>query len=109
VRDNELIPPDDPENYYYTDAISDNATQFIRDHQGDRPFFLYVSYTAAHWPMHAKPADIEKYKGRYDGGWGVIREERLKRLHEAGIIGLNVNLSPQAREWEKEERKEWQI
>ncbi len=109
VRDNELIPPENPESYYYTDAISDNAAQFVRDHQGEQPFFLYVSYTAAHWPLHAKPEDIAKYKGRYDNGWGTIREERLKRLHDSGMIGLNVKLSPQVREWEKEERREWQI
>jgi arylsulfatase A-like enzyme len=109
VRDNELIPPDDPENFYYTDALSKNATQYIREHSGDGPFFLYVSYTAAHWPLHAKPEDIAKYKGRYDEGWGKIREARLKRLHDEGIVGLNVALSPQAREWDKEERREWQI
>ena len=61
-RGNQFITPEnDPEyqvdNYYYTDAINDNAIQFLKDHEAsskDDPFFMYVSYTSAHWP-HACP------------------------------------------------------
>ena len=61
TRDNTLISPYadpeyQPEPFYYTDAISDHAVRFIREHDrqnGEQPFFLYVAYTAAHWPMHA--------------------------------------------------------
>ena len=51
----------------------------------DKPFFLYVAHTAAHWPMHALPKDIAKYKGRYDDGFAPIREARLKRLKETRL------------------------
>ncbi|MEA3367353.1 MAG: sulfatase-like hydrolase/transferase, partial [Planctomycetota bacterium] len=56
TRDNTQIPPG--KDFYYTDAISDNAAAYIRDHTKERrdaPFFMYVAYTAAHWPMHALP------------------------------------------------------
>ena len=55
-----------PKTYYYTDAISDNAVMFLQEHtkeSPDKPVFLYVAYTTAHWPMHALPKDIAKYKG----------------------------------------------
>ena len=47
-----------PKTYYYTDAISDNAVTFLKQHADespDKPFFLYAAYTTAHWPMHALP------------------------------------------------------
>ncbi|MEM0926544.1 MAG: arylsulfatase [Planctomycetota bacterium] len=99
TRDNQFISPfSDPEYpatvqgdeaYYYTDAISDHATKFIREHHvqnGSEPFFLYVAYTAAHWPMHALPQDIAKYEGAYDEGYDAIRRKRYKRMLELGVI-----------------------
>jgi arylsulfatase len=64
VRDNKMITPtSDPEYrpgepYHYTDAISDNAARFVREHDKSKPFFMYVAYTAAHWPLHARQRDI---------------------------------------------------
>ena len=55
---NEFIAP--PKDFYYTDAISDTAVKFIAEHPVDQPFFMYVAYTAAHWPMQALPHDIKK-------------------------------------------------
>ncbi|MEC8779086.1 MAG: sulfatase-like hydrolase/transferase, partial [Verrucomicrobiota bacterium] len=78
-----------PETYYYTDAISDNAVSFLKEHaksDGDKPFFLYLAYTTAHWPMHALPEDIEKYKGKYDEGFDPIRKARLKKLKAMGLV-----------------------
>ena len=93
-RGNQFITPvNDPEykpdRYYYTDAISDNAVTFLKEHQQespDKPLLLYVAYTTAHWPMHALSRDIAKYKGKYDGGFAPIREARLKRLKEMGLV-----------------------
>lgn len=84
TRDNSYISPfADPEypadDYYYTDAISDHASRFIREHDKAKPFFLYVAYTAAHWPMHAKEKDIAKYKGRYAAGYETIGKHATKR------------------------------
>ncbi len=54
--------------FYYTDAISNHAVQFVKEHQQNKPndpFFLYVAYTAPHWPLHALKEDIAKYQGVY--------------------------------------------
>jgi arylsulfatase A-like enzyme len=91
VRDNQLISPcADPEypsdDYYYTDAISDHAVRFIREHDATTPFFMYVAYTAAHWPMHARDRDIARHKGRYAAGYDAIRKARYARMLEEGLV-----------------------
>ncbi len=106
--DNKLIVPG--EDFYYTDAISDYACRFVKEHEGDDPFFLYVSYTAAHWPMHARPEDIAKYKGKYKGGWDALRKERHERLKEMGLVDPRWELTPRDKgvpAWEDEKMKEW--
>lgn len=115
ARDNTLITPENdpvyrPERFYYTDAISDNAVTFISEHaeKRDGPFFLYVAYTAAHWPLHAPEAVIAKYKGRYDGGYEPIRRARLERLRRLGLIRPAWPLSPQAGDWDKVPNKAWE-
>lgn len=91
VRDNRLISPfaDEeyqPETFYYTDAIADHAVRFIREHKGDKPFFLYAAFTAAHWPMHAVPADIAKYSGKYATGYAATRAARYRRMLDLGVV-----------------------
>ena len=117
ARGNTLITPlTDPEykpsgTYYYTEAISDNAIRFILDHRKespDKPFFMYVAYTAAHWPMQAPEKDIAKYKGQYDGGYGPIREARFKKLKTLGLVDPKWKLSPQEGNWDGQQNKEWE-
>ena len=111
TRDNTQIVPDTKE-YYYTDALSDNAAKFVLDHKGANPFFLYVAYTAAHWPMHAKPEDIAKYKGRYDQGWQAMRQERYRRALDLGLIDKRWTMSPpDSAPWESvsEADKAWHL
>lgn len=108
VRDEKLIAPENPDSFYYTDAISANASKYLRERERDKPFFLYVAYPAAHWPLHAKAADLEKYKGKYDAGWDATREARLKRMQELGIVKDKVALAPNVTDWKGAERKEWQ-
>jgi len=114
TRDNTMVTPfNDPEyrprEFYYTDAISDNAVNFIRKHNSSDPFFMYVAYTAAHWPMHARERDIAKYKGRYDKGWDALRAERYKRMIELGVIDEKWPMSPADNEgWDNEKNKQWQ-
>lgn len=115
-RGNTFITPDNdpeyrPETYYYTDAISDQAISFLKEHaerKPDKPFFLYVSYTAAHWPMHALPEDIAKYRGKYDSGFGPVREARLERLKQIGLVDTTSKLSPQSDDWDTIEDKAWE-
>lgn len=106
-------PIDAGENFYYTDAISDHADNLIRNHaveDKDKPFFAYISYTAPHWPLHALPEDIKKYDGKYDKGWDKIREERMTRMVDMGIIPPSWKLSdrdPKVSSWEDTEDKAW--
>jgi arylsulfatase len=116
TRDNTQISPyADPEyrpqGYYFTDAITDNAIRFLADHgrdQPDRPFFLYVAYTAAHWPMHAPEEEVAKYKGKYDGGYEPIRRARFERAKQLGLIDPHWGLSPQAEDWGQVPDKAWE-
>jgi len=116
-RGNEFITPENdkeyqPETYYYTDAISDNAVTFLKQHakeSPDKPVFLYLSYTTAHWPMHALPEDIAKYKGKYDEGYDPVRAARFKRVKEMGLVKESVKLSHRPDDWAKASNKEWEI
>ena len=91
VRDNTFISPYadpsyKPESYYYTDAIADHAVRFIQDHDSAKPFFMYVTFTAAHWPMHAKQKDMDKYKGRYKEGYSAIRATRYHNMLQQHVV-----------------------
>ena len=101
-----------PETYYYTHAISDHAVKFIQDHQkesDEEPFFLYVAYTAAHWPMHALTKDIEKYKGRFDAGFSQLRQERYQRMQKIGLLRSEWTLSSDAEQWDQVKHREWDL
>ncbi len=108
TRDNERIPPG--EDFYYTDAISNEAVTYIQEHKDDQPFFMYVAYTAAHWPMHALPQDIAKYRGRYDLGWEALRRERHARMKALGIVDPAWQLAdadPKVPDWDSESDQAW--
>lgn len=116
VRDNRQITPVNdseykPREFYYTDAISDNAARFIRDHSrhhNGEPFFMYVAYTAAHWPMHAKEKDIAKYRGRYDAGYDAAREARLAKMKRLGLVDAATKPTPTVGEWDKVKNREFE-
>jgi len=103
----------DPE-FFYTDAITDAATGFVADHareRGDQPFFLYVAYTAPHWPLHAPEDDVREHAGRFDEGWDVLRERRARRLVEQGILDDAWPLSdrdPEVRAWSQTSHQDWE-
>lgn len=114
AKNNTLLPePKDPD-FYYTEAIGDNAVTFVKEHtsrQPKDPFFLYMAFTAPHWPLHAPEKEVLKYKGRYDDGWDSIRVRRYKRMKELGIINDNWEQSPRdsrISEWGNEADKDWQ-
>jgi arylsulfatase len=98
-------------DFYYTRAISDTAVKFVEQQSFEKPFFMYVAYTAAHWPLHALPEDIAKYKGFYNQGWDELRKQRYKRMIEMGIIDPKWKLSdatPEDCKWDNTAMKEWQ-
>ncbi len=110
TRDNESIQPDKP-NYYYTDALSDQAATWIGERKpNDAPFFLYLAYTSPHWPLHALESDIAKYKGRYKQGWDALRQERHKRMTGMGLVDKQWPITPRdgsVPAWKDEPGKEW--
>jgi arylsulfatase len=116
TRDNAMIsaladPEYRPQAYYYTDAISDHATRFVAEHRRqtpDRPFFLYVAYTAAHWPMHAPQEDIAKYRGKYDQGYEPVRQARLQRMWRMNLVDRDWKPAAMAGDWPKVENKAWE-
>lgn len=93
VRNRERIVPG--EDYYTTDAFTEHAIKFVRDAErvDDRPFFLYLAYTAPHWPLHAWPEDTQRYRGKYLVGWDSVRKARLERMVSMGIIAKSWKMS----------------
>ena len=96
--------------FYHTDAFTSYAIDRLDEYKGEeKPFVLYLPYTAPHYPLHAWPEDIAKYRGKYKVGWDKIRKQRFKRMKEMGIIGSNHKLTPRAsKAWEdlSEEQKD---
>ena len=113
MRDDKLIEPDEGD-FYFTDAISDNAVAMIEDADTrGEPFFLYVSYTAPHWPLQALQRDIDKYVGKYRSGWDAVRTGRHEELKGSGILDPKWDISPrdeQAPPWSDldKRRREWE-
>ena len=84
-----------PEDFYLTDALNRRAAEYVRDFaKDDRPFFLYLAHAAPHWPLHARPEDRAKYKGRYDDGWAALRTRRYARQIKSGLIDPQVHPLP---------------
>jgi arylsulfatase A-like enzyme len=87
--DGKLLPRPTIEDDYFMDiAVTDYMLEFLREHDaehGDQPFFAYLSFNCPHYPLKAPPRYIEKYRGRYDEGWDVIRARRFARQQELGF------------------------
>jgi len=117
TRDTEPIDTgceDFSEDYYYTDVIGAEAVKQIEKFaKADKPFFEYVAFTAAHWPMHAPEKTIRKYLPLYEGGWEKLRNERYARMLEMGIIDKEhwplPPMEPRVRKWETVDHKAWRI
>lgn len=93
VLDREKV--DLPASYYSTEAYTDRMIGFMSEHfaqQKGRPFFAYMAYQTPHWPLHAKPEDIRKYKGKYMAGWEQIREARFNKQKRLGILPADAEL-----------------
>ena len=94
--DQKIIPYYTPKekDWYTTDYFTNWAIDFLEEYKNeDRPYFLYVSYTAPHDPLHAWPKDIVKYNGIYEAGYESIRSARFTRQQQMGLLGANVQLS----------------
>jgi arylsulfatase len=99
-------------DFYYTDEIGAHAAAAIRDADRDQPFFGYVAFTAPHWPLHAKEADLAETRGMFDEGWDVLRTRRRQRQLDAGICAEDATLDrrdPDVLEWVDEPEQKWQL
>jgi arylsulfatase A-like enzyme len=96
---------DDPD-YHFTTDMTNEAVEWIKFQQAmtpDKPFMVYYATGAVHAPHHAPKEWIEKYKGKFDGGWLKLREETFARQKEMGVIPQNAQLAPMP-----EDIKDWE-
>jgi len=86
-----------PGEFYSTDVFGDYALDFVADgHKSGSPWFLYLAFNAAHFPLHARDQDIAKYEKLYAQGWDKIREQRLVRQKELGLVPSGLKLTPRS-------------
>lgn len=93
-RENGQVLSSLPTGFYSSDAFATRLVQQIGAEKGAReggkPFFAYLAFSAPHWPLQAPPEVIAKYKGRYDDGYEALRDRRLKRQVELGLLDPKV-------------------
>ncbi|MBL6765220.1 MAG: arylsulfatase [Verrucomicrobiae bacterium] len=85
-----------PANDFYTTVANvDHALDFLGEaRRSKKPWYLYVAFNAPHAPLHALPEDYAKYKGRYESGWDEIREARVVKQKELGLLPAELRASP---------------
>ncbi len=99
VVDNHLIdPPGGPDDgYHVSEDLVDQGLRMINDSRGirpDRPFFMYLAFGATHAPHQAPQAYLDKYRGRFDEGWDVMRARWYERQLAMGVIPAGTELAP---------------
>ena len=83
--DGEIVEYEDlPADFYSTDYYTDRMIEFIES--GDQPWFGFVPFTTPHWPLQAPEDWLDRYAGRYDDGYDVLREARVARAGELGVV-----------------------
>lgn len=81
-----------PDGFFSTQFYTDKLIEYIEaDRQNGKPFFGLLSYTAPHWPLHAPDEWLDKYEGRYAAGYEAIRQERLARMKQLGLVAANTD------------------
>lgn len=90
LDDRPLPPVAEPTGFYVTTAIADYGIGFLQEHaekHAEKPFFLYLAFTAPHFPLQAMPEDIQRYRECYREGWDAIRARRYERMRRMGLVG----------------------
>ncbi len=83
-----------PADFYSSDSYASKLIEFLGKADKAKPFFAYLTFTAPHWPLQAPDADVARYRGRYDAGFEVLREQRLARMKALGLIPHDVAAHP---------------
>lgn len=99
VQDNARIPLPKPasEGYHLSEDLADKAIEYVgRQHAvyPEQPFFLYLAFGAGHQPHQAPKAYVDKYKGKFDAGWDVIREQWFENQKKLGIVPEDAVFNP---------------
>ncbi|MFK7767540.1 MAG: arylsulfatase [Mariniblastus sp.] len=88
IDDKPIEIPADESGYYATTATADHAIECLKEHAdkySDQPFMHYLAFIAPHFPLHAPPSDIAKYRDKYLAGWEAMRYARFAKQQELGI------------------------
>lgn len=94
IDDKPMPAATDERGYYATIATANHAIECLKDHAAhhpDRPFFQYIAFIAPHFPLHALPQDIAKYRDQYLAGWEAMRAQRFGRQQEMGIVNTTLS------------------
>lgn len=84
-----------PDDFFSSDFFTERLRQYIdRDHGDGKPFFAYLAFQAVHFPLQVPDADLERYRGRYDAGYEVIRQARIARQKQLGLIPQDFQANP---------------
>ena len=78
-------PVELPDDFFSSRFYTDKLIEYLKEPR-DRPFFAYLAYTAPHWPLQVPDDDLDLYKGRYDAGYDVLREERIAGLKRLRLL-----------------------
>lgn len=99
-----------PDGFYSSDAYADKLISYFKNRtteEKEQPFFAYLPFSAPHWPLQAPEEVCAKYRGRYDDGPEALRQKRLARLKDLGMVGKDVRAHPvvitdsQTEDWEE--------
>ena len=91
------VPKKEMEDYHFTTDMTTEAVEWVKFQQAmtpEKPFFIYYATGATHAPHHAPKEWIEKYKGKFDGGWQALRDETIARQKKMGVIPADTKLAP---------------
>jgi arylsulfatase len=97
-----------------TAELGERGARFVAEHLAtspERPFFLYLAFTAPHWPLHAEAGEIARYDGRFDAGWDALRAARFARMRDLGVIAADAELPPRdpgVEAWTEVAERDWQ-
>jgi arylsulfatase A-like enzyme len=91
-----------PDDFYCTTDFTNKALTYLDERDKKKPFFMYMAYNAPHYPLQAPKDQVMKYRGKYKEGWHKLRETRLKKMKELGILSEGQKLSDSSaiKKWE---------
>ncbi|HUY91711.1 MAG TPA: sulfatase-like hydrolase/transferase [Pirellulales bacterium] len=94
--DDQKLPPVQPNSGYYTTvAMADAAIEFLKEHaakHANKPFFQYLAFNSPHFPLHALPEDIARYRDKYRDGWEAVRRRRYERMQQLGLVDCALSM-----------------